>query len=279
MQGNYKFNIIGDIYFVMKKTILSLSLLLIISLRAFSALLVENLNITVNAANPTVNITPSFVLSPLFSLNYFASANSISILGKSNAQFSSKLIADPIIQSNNHPTRIYNNANFSGYTNFYTSPIWFSNSALGFVNRFAGQGNQYVGGKAIFTAGDTINFWMLVNLSEDGSELKVIKIGYDDESGKYPRTGTEGMNIPIGINENLAPKLTIFPQPAIEVINIDMDGKQIISSSLLNLNGALVAQYGLNCKQIDVAQLPKGFYILQVNCAEGIVTKKVLIGE
>ncbi len=280
LQSIFNIDIIEDILFIyMKKNILSFLFLLLISSKGFSALMVENLNITVNAANPTANITPSFVQSPLFSVNYFAAPGSISIIGKNVAQFKSKLVADLIIQNNYHPTRLYNNSNASGYRNYYTSPIFFSNNSLGFVNRFSGLGNQYIAGQAIFTEGDTINFWILVNLSEDASELKIVKIGYEDVSGKFPQTGTEGMNIPMGVNENLASKLNIYPQPANDAINIEMLGKQIVSSNLFNLNGDLIAQYGLTANRIEVAHLSKGVYILQVKCSEGIVTKKVIIGE
>lgn len=263
----------------MKKNLLSIAFLLFASINCFATLLVEDLNITVNAATPTANITPSFVQTPLFSINYFPSPGSMAITGKTSAIFRSKLVADPIIQNNYHPTRIYNNSNASGYRNLQGAPVFFANNSLGFVNRFSGLGNQYVAGQVIFTVGDTINFWFLLNLSEDGSELKIIKVGYDDESGKFPQTGTEGMNLPNGINENLAPSLNIYPQPAVNEINIEIAGTQIISSSILNLSGALVAQYGVNIKTIEVAHLPKGVYILQVNCSEGIVTKKIIIGE
>jgi hypothetical protein len=263
----------------MKKNLLSITFLLFVSFKCFSSFLVEDLNITVNSATPTANITPSFVLSPLFSINYFPAPGSMAITGKTNAQFRSKLVADPIIQNNYHPTRIYNNSNASGYRNLHSSPIFFSNNSLSFVNRFLGLGNQYIAGQVIFNAGDTINFWFLVNLKEDGSELKIIKVGYDDESGKFPQTGTEGMNLPNGIQENFASKISIYPQPAIDVFNIETAGISIISSYILNLNGALVAQYGSNIDRIEVAHLPKGVYILQVNCIEGIVTKKVIIGQ
>lgn len=264
----------------MKKTILSISFCLLAGLQAFSAVVEENVNLTVNSANQVGNITPSFSLASLFTINYFPVPGSMSIAGKVNADFKSRLIVDPIPQSNYHPTRIYNNTDFSGYKNYQSSPIFFDNPNLTFTNRFKGQGNQYIGGHVVFTAtGDTINFWLLVNLSADGEELKVVKIGYEDESGLFPKTGTEGMNMPTGLNELVTPSLQVYPQPAKDVLHVTMPGTEILSANLFTLNGALVSETKLSANTISVAHLPKGIYVLQVNSKEGIATKKIVIGE
>ena len=265
----------------MRKTILSISFCLLAAAQVFSATVVENLNITVNEANPTANITPSFAVASIFTINFFPMPGSMSMAGKVNADFRSRIIADPIPQSNYHPTRIYNNANFSGYKNYQTSPLFFANPNLAFTNRFSGQGNQYIAGNLVFTAGakDTINFWLLVNLSEDARELKIIKIGYEDEPNLFPKTGTEGMNIPAGLTDLVAPTLQVYPQPAKDILHVEMPGTEILSASLFTLNGALVSETTINTTTIAVAHLPKGIYLLQVNSKEGIATKKIIIGE
>ena len=79
-----------------------------------------------------------------------------------------------------------------------------------------------------------------------------------------------------GIHEsNDELKSTVYPNPAFDLINIELEDQYDVSWQLMNLTGQLV-KAGTE-KQIDVATLPRGMYILQLHSAGKMATHKIVL--
>jgi hypothetical protein len=119
--------------------------------------------------------------------------------------------------------------------------------------------------------------WFLINLNANGDELNILKVAYDDASfGSRPITGNDGENKPTtGLNDIQNTNFNLYPQPASETINIMMNA-YLNSYSIFNLNGQVIESQNQKETQIDVAHLPKGVYIIEVNSTKGIIRRKFL---
>ncbi|MFY8020900.1 MAG: T9SS type A sorting domain-containing protein [Bacteroidia bacterium] len=244
-----------------------------------AALVVENLDLKVNAANPTLDLKFSNFQAGIFSVNYFAVPGSVSFIGKVNTEFSSTILAEPIGGGNYTPIRLYNNSDFTDFNTYFRQPIFLHNNNLTFTNNFKGKGNQYMGARIVFPmTNDTMFIWFLVNLNAAGDEFSILKVGYDDsEFGKRPLTGLDGENKPTtGMAELMAPTLNVYPQPAKDLIQIEINA-DLNAYSIYALNGQLIETHQQALPQISVAHLERGIYILELNSNKGIIRRKVVI--
>ncbi len=79
------------------------------------------------------------------------------------------------------------------------------------------------------------------------------------------------------------PALTVYPNPAHTLLNIEITGNSTATSlHLLDMNGRVVKQQQLpTAKQfnttIDIANLPAGNYIMQLNAGGKVMTQKVTV--
>lgn len=85
----------------------------------------------------------------------------------------------------------------------------------------------------------------------------------------------------VGINKNELNKLSVFPNPADDVINIRINNKGIIQSiSLFQTDGRLIKKLKVNgiCNAVfPVDEVNTGNYILEINTSKGIVRRSVAI--
>lgn len=78
-------------------------------------------------------------------------------------------------------------------------------------------------------------------------------------------------------NEVLQPKITIFPNPSREIINIVHDtDADIVNIQLLDIKGRKIKNFHKN-KQLNINDLPTGIYLLNIETKQGIYTEKVVI--
>ncbi|MCF8447740.1 MAG: T9SS type A sorting domain-containing protein, partial [Bacteroidia bacterium] len=249
----------------MKKSyILVIFVFLLSAKSSFAILVVENINKKLSGDTTVIDLSFGPLAAPLFTFNYFAIPGSISITGKITSEYNSSLLAEPIGGGNYTPTRLYNNADFSTMSNYARSPIFIHNNNLTFDNKLKGTGNNYLGARVIFPATkETIYLWILVNLNADGTELNIIKLGYEDEPGKFPLTGTEGQNNPSSsLLEQLKPQLNIYPQPATDRLFVQYPTKGGIELSVYNLSGELIYSEKDFGGELQVANWPAGIYFL-----------------
>lgn len=263
---------------MMKRKILSLFLLFQLAVTSHASLMVENVykKVYIDSASFDLNFGP--IVAPIFTFNYFNIPGSCTITGKLSTEVNSMLLADPIGGGNYHPSVIYNNSYFKSQTNYYRNPIFIHNNSLTFTNLFQGKGNNYIGARAIFPGtNDTVYFWILINLNAAGTELNILKIGYEDENGVFPLTGNEGQNNPTGLNANWLPELKVYPNPARDFVQIELPETLIGSLSVYNLNGSLMHEAKQIQDRLQVAEWPRGIYLLRVETGDAVLTRKLIL--
>ncbi|MDL2228021.1 T9SS type A sorting domain-containing protein [Bacteroidales bacterium OttesenSCG-928-K03] len=87
--------------------------------------------------------------------------------------------------------------------------------------------------------------------------------------GDEPVVGIEDLT-----NQDKNIEICIYPNPAIDKINISANNCEIKSVVVFNQIGQKVKQ--TNALEIGISDLPSGIYILQINTDKGIVNEKVL---
>ena len=75
--------------------------------------------------------------------------------------------------------------------------------------------------------------------------------------------------------ESTSNKVSIYPNPVQNVLNIDSDNP-IISVSILNPTGSLVKRFENGEQSFDVSDLSAGIYIIKVETKKGISSSKIL---
>ncbi len=78
--------------------------------------------------------------------------------------------------------------------------------------------------------------------------------------------------------------MAVFPNPANDVLNISLDAanQQTVGISLVSVDGQLMGErkfslQGKNTMQLQVGQLPAGFYFVKVSTDEGVMVRKVVV--
>lgn len=99
-----------------------------------------------------------------------------------------------------------------------------------------------------------------------------------DTNEKY----TLYVSTPVGINEHtLASKLSVYPNPAKDVVNIEMNGVDMMNAKviLMDISGRLLQEITFDGRRttLPIADMKPGIYLLQLQTAYGSVTKKLII--
>ncbi len=79
----------------------------------------------------------------------------------------------------------------------------------------------------------------------------------------------------LSINDNVLSKVSIYPNPSSDKININMPfGVEIISTKLYDVLGNVVLNQSSNT-ELNISSLSTGIYLLNIETTAGTVTKKV----
>lgn len=83
-----------------------------------------------------------------------------------------------------------------------------------------------------------------------------------------------------GVNDNLSSKLSVYPNPTSNVVNIDNNDNILISGiSIVDINGRTVksAKFdGVSSAQINISDLSSGMYMMNISSDKGMTTKKIV---
>lgn len=83
-----------------------------------------------------------------------------------------------------------------------------------------------------------------------------------------------------GTNQILASKLSVYPNPANNVVNIDNNENILVSAvSIVDLNGRTVKSVkfdGVSNAQINISDLSSGMYMMNISSDKGMTTKKIV---
>ncbi len=90
-------------------------------------------------------------------------------------------------------------------------------------------------------------------------------------------TPTDGQDLTTGMNDLADREISVYPNPANEVLHIDGLGLQKLV--LMNYHGQVVYQNSnlLNTNSINIGHLSKGIYMLKIETDDGTSVKKVVI--
>lgn len=114
------------------------------------------------------------------------------------------------------------------------------------------------------------------NMAVNAGETYYIVIS----SWPSPQTVAYTLNIvdgALGTNDIQVPKgLKIFPNPVTNLLNVDTNAA-IRNVSIISVNGQRLDLRLINDKQINVENLPNGFYILELTSTEGVKMHKNFI--
>ncbi|MEX0995533.1 MAG: T9SS type A sorting domain-containing protein [Flavobacteriaceae bacterium] len=126
----------------------------------------------------------------------------------------------------------------------------------------------FIGG----TAAQTDHPWLASIQCEVLEYLAPADIGFPDAHYYINVTGDEVLSV----GDNLADVVSIFPVPAIDVINVKVPSNiEITEVALHDLLGRNTGASFSN-GQINVSDLSRGVYMLTVKTAEGTLTQKVI---
>ncbi len=132
----------------------------------------------------------------------------------------------------------------------------------------------YVGLKFIHQSTSTTHYgWAKVKLTPDASSLYLYGYAYNTTPNASIRAG-EINNSGLDVAEQNS--LTLYPNPAKDVLNLDV--QNIKSISIYNSIGQKENEYSYTDKQINISNLKKGIYILSV-ISDNSITRQKFIKE
>ncbi len=83
-------------------------------------------------------------------------------------------------------------------------------------------------------------------------------------------------NQTVGLAEFETKKIDIFPNPAKNQLRIENENLKINSISIINIRGKTVKTITKNTKTIDVFDLTKGIYFLQIYTDNDLINRKFI---
>ena len=88
------------------------------------------------------------------------------------------------------------------------------------------------------------------------------------------------MDLLTSIHELSNSRINIFPNPAIDVINIEVEGNLNYMTKLFDLNGKLI-QTTVNSSQLKIASLTSGLYLLEIKDLQSSrkIVERIVIGH
>lgn len=263
----------------MKKKIFTIISLLMAAHLSFATVVIADLNKTLNVTNSTVQIDVTGDGAFDLTFNFFEANGAMSVTPRIGNGNSFYLATGAISGTNNYPVKLKNSSTFENQTRWKSSGIFIHNSGLGYTD-FKGKGKQYIGGKMNFTGTpDTLYYWVLVELNTEGTELNIIKCGFENEANIPLATGNEAKVETTSVSSlgrNFS--FQVYPNPSKGEIKIN-GISNFTQLEIFDLKGSLMKKELINENNIiDVSNLRNGIYFLKlVSNTEKTFTQKLII--
>lgn len=152
------------------------------------------------------------------------------------------------------------------------TPVWLttglSSSSLPLTNAFQLFNIDF---SAVTTANNNVNF--KVRLRFTGTNMTV------DTGARisFNNIAVHGTAIPLAVVENTAVKFSVYPNPFTDNVTvIGINTSEIVSFKLFTIDGKVIKTGVLENAQIDMSNLTKGMYLLQLASDGKIETKKII---
>jgi hypothetical protein len=86
------------------------------------------------------------------------------------------------------------------------------------------------------------------------------------------------MGANVGINENVANKVSIYPNPTSDVLNISTNSNDLSELTVKDISGKIVLSQKFNTKiTINIENYSKGIYLIDVKNNLGTVSEKISV--
>jgi len=147
--------------------------------------------------------------------------------------------------------------------------IDFTSTEVGYINNAGGISKTTDGG--ITWTAQNMNVPAIVQDIQFASA----NVGYALTDAKLYKTVNAGeiMNV---LENEIAAKIKVFPNPAREFVSIDFPKGRIQSVVIYDVVGRNVISLSANFEKINLAKLPPGIYILNILTDKGLVTKRLI---
>ncbi len=98
------------------------------------------------------------------------------------------------------------------------------------------------------------------------------------DQGESGPSNTATVNWNVGIEERTADKISIYPNPATDVIFVDAI-ETVIELQMLNNRGQIIINRSVGNKKfsLDVSQLTSGIYLLYFKTNKGMFVKRIVV--
>ncbi len=93
---------------------------------------------------------------------------------------------------------------------------------------------------------------------------------------------TDSSNIGISVNEILIDNISFFPKPTLNefIISLENSNEPNLPFKIMDISGKVVLKSFANTNTaIDISNLPNGYYIVQVQVGEQVVSNPLIINR
>ncbi|MBC7552830.1 MAG: T9SS type A sorting domain-containing protein [Taibaiella sp.] len=155
-------------------------------------------------------------------------------------------------------------------------------SNIGGIDSVVGTGTAKIAPNSAYTqVTANITYQPIAGLVTD-----TIRITFSSSAGGHNAVGSTmlvddvtmtGIPFSVSVNDvNTAANLvTVYPNPAADVLNIELAGSEPVTFTLMSLNGSIAAQTTVShSKALNVAALAAGFYFYTVTDKEGNIAQR-----
>ena len=161
----------------------------------------------------------------------------------------------------------------ANWGNSYPEPFIGDNAAP----NFKGLGDKYVGVK-FFLGANTHYGWVLVSF-DNNKKITVKEYAYESTPNKAIKAGDKGN---VGINTiKEKSSINVYPNPAKNTVFVNLKNTKDISKikiySILGKEVKSVSITNANLQKIDISELKKGIYFVNIFCDDKIIDSKKLI--
>jgi MBG domain (YGX type)/Secretion system C-terminal sorting domain/Fibronectin type III domain len=114
--------------------------------------------------------------------------------------------------------------------------------------------------------------------SSSGTYDIVVSSGDDNNYSFNYIDGTLTINSTTGIVENYSSKFNLYPNPAVEILNVKSEGASIQTIEIIDLTGIVRISKTINNfeTKISLNKLPKGVYLVQLKIENNTYTKRII---
>ena len=136
----------------------------------------------------------------------------------------------------------------------------------------------------VSVTGCTTNTYVLLNGNESGSNFTIgthpISYVYADSLGNLDTCNFQiTINTPSGLSSDIFNQFKVYPNPSSNVLFIDKKMIENVTIKIVDLQGRTVISKLLNenSNSIDLTQIERGVYIVNINSNVGVYNKKIIV--